>query len=170
MAAISPETLACWVLQQQRLQELHWLEWKTLVDLGQREWQARVAKFVLGAANRSAALARTKHDGHAFMLLGLEPGALIGTTVVDPATVDAGLVRYLGKVGPNYQLEYITLRKQTIAVITVLPVSIGSRPLLARGSFYGPNRSSKTAASMCGAPRPPRRPTRPRLTTCSRSG
>lgn len=108
-----------------------------MVDLGQRGWQARVAKFVLGAANRPPTLAGTTHEGHAFMLLGLEPGAVVGTTVVDPSTVGAGLNRYLGTAGPSYQLDYIALRQKTIAVLTVLPVLNGLRPLLARGSYSG---------------------------------
>lgn len=134
---ITPQELAQWVLQGQALQESHWLEWKSVADLNQREWQARTAKFILGAANRPAALARAMHDGRAFMLLGLEPGQSAGTAVVDPATVDAGLVRYLGTAGPKYHLNYIALRTTTIAVITVLPTPAGHRPYLSRGSFSG---------------------------------
>lgn len=48
---------------------------ESVADLNQREWQARTAKFILGAANRPPALARAAHDGHAFMSLGLSPSS-----------------------------------------------------------------------------------------------
>jgi hypothetical protein len=131
----TPEELARWVVQEESLQESHWLEWKSIADLRQREWQARSAKFVLAAANRPAALARATHEGHAFMLIGLEPGRLVGTTVVDPATIGAGLARYLGSTGPSYLLDYVTLGETVVVVITVLPTPAGHRPYLARGSF-----------------------------------
>lgn len=134
---VTPDELTHWVAQEEPLQESHWLEWKSDADLGQREWQARAAKFVLGAANRPAALARPTQDGHAFMLVGLEPGRVVGTPVVDPATIGAGLARYLGTTGPEYVLDYVQLGAATIAVVTVLPTPDGQRPYLARGSFSG---------------------------------
>lgn len=57
--------------------------------------------------------------------------------MVDPATVGAGLARYLGTVGPGYGLDYIAPEKITVAVVTVQPSLSGSRPYLARGTFSG---------------------------------
>lgn len=70
---IGPEELAARVMNDTAQQETHWLEWKSQVDLSNREWQARVARFILGAANRPSTLAGASHGGHAFMLLGVEP-------------------------------------------------------------------------------------------------
>jgi hypothetical protein len=108
-----------------------------VADLGDREWQARAAKFVLGAANRPVNLARPVHAGHAFFLVGLEAGRVVGTSIVDPAVVGAGLARFLGTVGPSYHLDYVTLQGKAVAVITVLPTATGHRPYVARGTFSG---------------------------------
>ena len=131
---LTPSDLAQWVLEHQTLQETHWLEWKN-VSLGEREWQASAAKFVLGAANRPSSLARTAHGGHAFFLVGVQPGQVVGTPIVDSAVVDAGLARYLGTSGPRYNFNYVTVQGQPVAVVTVLPTATGHRPYLARGSF-----------------------------------
>ena len=40
------------VLSNQVPQESHWLEWKSIADLSQKIWQARSARFILGAANK----------------------------------------------------------------------------------------------------------------------
>lgn len=129
--------LAARVLEDAALQESHWLEWKSAVDLGQRVWHARVARFVLGAANRPRALAAAAHDGHAFMLLGLEPGRAVGTPVVDPAVVGDGLARFLGTAEPHHTLDYVAVAGVTVAVVTVRPTPSGTRPHLARASYSG---------------------------------
>ncbi|MDQ4105140.1 MAG: hypothetical protein M3186_16035 [Actinomycetota bacterium] len=134
---IAPDELAARVFSDTVLQESHWLEWKSAVNLGQREWQARVARFILGAANRPPGLAGASHEGRAFMLLGVEPGRAVGTTEVDLAVVTAGLARYLGSAGPCYVLDYVAFSAVTIAVVTVQPSPSGSRPFLARGTHSG---------------------------------
>jgi hypothetical protein len=133
---INVTDLVEWVRNESVLQESHWLEWKSMADLGQRVWQARVARFVLGAANRPRSLTGP-HEGQAFMLLGVEPGQAHGTNAVDPAQVGQGLARYLGIVGPQYSLDYATIDGLVVAVLTVPPSSAGSRPYLARGTFSG---------------------------------
>jgi hypothetical protein len=125
------------VLQEHALQEGHWLEWKSDADLGRRVWQARAARFILGAANRSRAAATGPYEGNAFLLLGVEPGRAIGTNNVDTALVTQALVRYLGSVGPHYSLDYVTIDGVAVAVFTVPAPPTGNRPYLARGTFSG---------------------------------
>src|SRR5579862_2076736 len=82
--------------------EKHWLEWKLDADLTAREWQAKCAKFILGAANRELDRAASVVGGCAYLVLGAEPGRLQATAMPDPATLDASLRRYLGTEGPLY--------------------------------------------------------------------
>jgi hypothetical protein len=125
------------VLQEPALQEGHWLEWKSEADLDQRVWQARTARFILGAANRPRPTATGPYEGNAFLLLGVEPGRAVGTNIVDPALVTQALVRYLGSVGPTYSLDYVTIDGVAVAAFTVSPPPTGNRPYLARGTFSG---------------------------------
>lgn len=138
---ISPEQLVAKVAAGEESVELHWLEWKTDVDLRQREWQARAAKFILATANRPLAIAESAQRGHAFMLLGIEPGAVVGTPEIDPAEVNSGLTRYLGTAGPGYVLSYVPVEGLSVAVLTVSPTLSGQRPYLARGTLDGPKKS-----------------------------
>lgn len=118
-------------------QETDWLEWKSQADLGERRWQARVARFILGAANRPRTSAAGPHEGSAFLLLGVEPGQASGTNIVDPAVVEQGLSRFLGNRGPVHRLDYVTIGTASIAVITVPQPTPGHRPYLARGTYSG---------------------------------
>lgn len=118
-------------------QETDWLEWKSQADIGQRLWQARAARFILGAANRPRTSATGQHEGSAFLLLGVEPGQACGTNIVDPAVVEQGLSRFLGNSGPVHRLDYVTIGPATVAVITVPQPTPGNRPYLARGTYSG---------------------------------
>lgn len=100
-------------------------------------WQARAARFILGAANRSRPAATGPYEGNAFLLLGVEPGRAMGTNIVDPAKITQALVRYLGSVGPHYSLDYVTVDGGAVAVSTVPVPPTGNRPYLARGTFSG---------------------------------
>jgi hypothetical protein len=127
--------LVQFVLSEPTAKETDWLEWKSRADLGQRLWQARVARFILAAANRPRASGAGPHNGQAFLLLGIEPGQAYGTKTVDPAVVEQGLARYLGTVGPPHSLEYVEVQGVAVAVITVPPSTPGTRPYLARGTL-----------------------------------
>jgi len=124
------------VYAHQLLQESHWLEWKSQADLADKAWLARVARFVLGVANRSRGSNPGPYEGRAFLLLGAEPGQVTGTSVVDPAVVTQGLQRFLGTPGPQYAIDYVaTVGGAIVAVVTVPPPPPGNRPYLARASF-----------------------------------
>ncbi|WP_430336270.1 hypothetical protein [Rhodococcus sp. ACT016] len=51
--------------------ERHFLELKSQIDLSSTGGGAKVAKFVLGAANRDPEQAAKRFDGHALMVLGV---------------------------------------------------------------------------------------------------
>lgn len=123
------------VLEDRAAQESDWLEWKSQADLSQRLWQARIARFILAAANRPVTSSALPYQGSAFLLLGVEPGNAHGVSIVDPAVIEQCLARFLGPGGPVHRLDYVAIGSVTVAVVTVAQPVRGSRPYLARGSF-----------------------------------
>lgn len=59
--------------------ETHWLEMKSSLDLS-RTGAAKIAKFILGAANRQPEAAASALDGYALMVLG-SPTAPLGASI-----------------------------------------------------------------------------------------
>jgi hypothetical protein len=73
------------------LQENEHLEWKSGYDLGKRPDAGEVAKQLVGFANRDPARAQRQTGGFAYVLLGIEPGAVTGVPVGTRPTLRIGL-------------------------------------------------------------------------------
>lgn len=73
------------------LQDLDWLEWKRTIDLTRPAGRFEVASFVLGAANRDPAKAAADAEGTAYLLAGVEPGAIYGVPRPDVAQIEDGV-------------------------------------------------------------------------------
>ncbi len=117
--------------------EAHWLEWKSQLNLSQRDGQATVAKFVLGAANRPSRVCNTAAGGYAYMVVGAEPSNLSGQVMPDPADLDNGLRRYLGQGGPLFSVHPVVFNGTEVVVVVVHPSPVGSRPFLCQKEFAG---------------------------------
>jgi hypothetical protein len=99
--------------------ESDWLEWKSRVDLhDRRSRMEHVVRHVLGFANRDPGRAANVAEGCAYLLLGVEPGAVHGIDRIDPATLESWLLPYLG---PDLQWDAapVELDGKTVLVITV---------------------------------------------------
>ena len=68
--------------------ETDWLEWKSGMDLRQRETQVAIARHILGMANRRVADAQRQAGGCGYIVIGAEPGSISGVTEIDPADLD----------------------------------------------------------------------------------
>jgi len=85
------------VVQADPNNESTWIEWKsTLVLDGKSSQCHHIAKHVLGFSNRSVATARHHAGGFAYMLVGAEPGNLVGVTSVDHAVLRPRIERQVG--------------------------------------------------------------------------
>ncbi len=60
--------------------EHDWIEWKSSLELSSAEGKWHVAKQVLGFSNRTVETALRHAGGHAYLLVGVEPGAITGVT------------------------------------------------------------------------------------------
>ncbi|MBC2904817.1 helix-turn-helix domain-containing protein [Streptomyces cupreus] len=74
-----------------------WLEWKSTLELNKAAGRFTVAKAILGFANRMPDVASQWAEGHAYVLVGVEPGNLCGTPEFDPADLFPWLTQYTGE-------------------------------------------------------------------------
>lgn len=109
-------------------QETQAVEWKSTLDLDDRGWRARVAKGILGFANRDPDVAVRWFEGCAYFVGGASPGEANGTKVFDAAKVESMLMPYLGKepAGPVWSSDYVEVDGKSVLVVTVEPPRWGS--------------------------------------------
>ena len=86
--------------------EKHYLEVKRELDFSSREETTKVAKFILGAANRLPTVALRNFGGYAVMVVGAEkgglPGVPAGTEILD---IEQKTDKFLQPGGPFWDLE-----------------------------------------------------------------
>jgi hypothetical protein len=106
--------------------ETHYLEWKSDYDLTSSEGQFKVARTILGMANRPVELAARFFGGVGYMVVGAEVNNVAGTRAVDSAILQNGIGRYLGIDGPEWYPQSVTVDGKTVLVFVVEPPKIGS--------------------------------------------
>ena len=104
--------------------EPDWLEWKREADLSDRRWQATIAKFIAGFANRDPMVAQRSAKGCAYLVIGAEPENLVGVDPIDNAQLLAGVSRFIGGVARWYP-QYIDISGKSVLVIIVEPPNHG---------------------------------------------
>lgn len=107
--------------------ETDWVEWKRSIDFSTAEGRFPLAKNVLGMANRMPETALRNLGGYGYILVGAEPGSIVGVDPVDPARLHDWIDPYIGATGPDWQPRYLTVDDKTLAVIEVAPPRHGDR-------------------------------------------
>lgn len=103
--------------------ERYFLEAKSEVNLSSRRDQAKVAKFILGAANRDKDLALRRFGGHALMVLGVGHGEVIGVPAFEAKDLAVTVQRLIGADGPRWDFERIKIADKDVIVVIVDPPS-----------------------------------------------
>lgn len=120
--------------------EKHYLEVKRQLDFSSKEETTKVAKFILGAANRLPATAERHFGGYAVMVIGAEKGSLpgvpAGTEVLD---IEQKINKFLLPGGPQWELERAPADTpgQEVLFILVDPPQDGDPIYLCRADFQG---------------------------------
>jgi hypothetical protein len=105
--------------------ETHWLEMKSSLDLS-RSGAAKIAKFIIGAANRLPEVAASAIEGHALMVLGVAEGTLVGIDPVEDLELEKRLTPFLGAEGPRWDTERVGIASgRDVLVIIVEPPKAG---------------------------------------------
>jgi hypothetical protein len=121
------ELLIDYVLGTSPNNETNWLEWKRGLDLSTPAGRFEVSRHILGFGNRHPDRAGINMGGCAYLVLGAEPGNLVGQPSIDPADLQAGLQAYVSHDGPQWSPVWIPRNGLDVLVITVEPPQWGDR-------------------------------------------
>lgn len=106
--------------------ERYFLELKSEVDLTTEDGRAKVAKFVLGAANRMPDKAARRLGGYGLMVLGIAKGRLPGIPFFEAKDLAKTVKKYVGAAGPGWDFERIPVGGgRDVIVIVVDPPKWG---------------------------------------------
>ncbi|MEV0079009.1 hypothetical protein AB0H58_21620 [Nocardia neocaledoniensis] len=101
--------------------ETHYLEAKSDVDVRTKAGGVKVAKFVLGAANRMPDVAAKYFEGHALMVLGVTHGAIDGVDQIDEKDLRSRVGQYTGSGSkPGWEIRQLPIVNTNKVVLVVL--------------------------------------------------
>jgi len=112
--------------------ETFYLEVKGPLDLTTKRDLAKVAKFILGAANRMPAVASRAFEGYAVLVIGVGDGVAVGVAPIEPLTISKGVLPYLGAEGPHWDVVRVPVSGSTkeVLVVVVDPPRVGQSPFI----------------------------------------
>jgi hypothetical protein len=120
--------------------ENHYLELKRQLDFSSRDETTKIAKFILGAANRLPATAERHFGGYAVMVIGAEKGGLPGVPAgTEVLAIEEKINKFLHPGGPQWELERAPADTpgQEVIFILVDPPQDGDPIYLCRAPYQG---------------------------------
>jgi hypothetical protein len=112
--------------------ESEWIEWKIAVDGADAAREPLltatagelIARAVLGFANRMPEVAENWAEGHAYLLIGVQPGEVRGVRSSDPEKIHSRVRPYVGGL-ISWRPEYTTVDGRQALVVIVDPPRLG---------------------------------------------
>lgn len=119
-----------------------YLEVKSAIEMGSRHATAKVAKFLLGAANRQPREAEQHFHGYAVLVIGAQKGAAPGVPRGTEAhELEDRLRPYLGPQFPPFEFGRIGVDDASeVLFIIAQPPQNGQPPFPCHKSFHGGDR------------------------------
>ncbi|GAA4549251.1 hypothetical protein [Pseudonocardia xishanensis] len=119
--------------------ETGYLEVKSTIDLTQTSDLIKIAKFLLGTANRPVETASAHFQGHSVLILGAARGVAPGVSRdVEPHQIANRLSPYLGPSFPSYEFGRVPVGPDRDVLFVVgAPPQIGQGPFPCHKSFHG---------------------------------
>ena len=116
--------------------ERNFFEVKSDVDLTTKVGRAKLAKFVLGAANRDPAMAARRFDGHALLILGVESGDFQGIPPFEAHEVQGDVAKFTGVLGPEWDFDQLVAADgRSVFVAYVMPPDPAKQPWVCQADF-----------------------------------
>lgn len=100
--------------------ERHFLEMKSDVDLGTILGAAKVAKFILGAANRLPEKADKRFGGSALLVLGISQDSITGIPFFEAMDLERHVKKYIGDDGPHWDFERVRVSGDRDVIIVIV--------------------------------------------------
>ncbi|SMQ72340.1 hypothetical protein SAMN06295909_2637 [Plantibacter sp. VKM Ac-1784] len=121
------------------LAERHYLELKGPSDLSSKVSLQKVAKFILGAANRMPDRAAEAFEGYGVMIVGVTVNGAEGVPPVEMLTLAKIIQPILGADGPRWDIVRVAAVEPSRQVVLILvdPPRIGQPPFVCRSSGEG---------------------------------
>ncbi|GAA1214465.1 hypothetical protein [Rhodoglobus aureus] len=99
--------------------ERHYLEIKSDIDPSKNEL-AKIAKYILGSANRMPERAATAFEGYGVLVIGVAPGKITGVPSIEILEIDKVVSAYIGPNGPQWDLIHVPVVDSTNTVLVIL--------------------------------------------------
>lgn len=112
--------------------ERHYLEVKSGLDLTTKKDQAKLAKFILGAANRMPDKAAVAFEGYGVMVVGVSKGAAVGVAPIEVLTIEKAVQPFIGADGPKWDIVRVAVPDSDNDVLLLLvdPPKWGQPPFV----------------------------------------
>lgn len=133
--------------------ETEWLEWKSGLDFATIEACFAVAKGILGFSNRDPGVAARFAGGHAYFVLGAEPGSIAGQPSIDNDDVVKKVTPFVGSE-VSWRPHWAEVDGKSVLVIEVDPPNWGDRSHPLQKQFQDPKSSRSFMAGQLFVRRP----------------
>lgn len=119
--------------------ERHYLEVKSTLDLTTKKDQAKLAKFILGAANRMPDQAAPVFEGYGLMVIGASHGEARGIPPIEALEIQKAVLPFIGADGPRYDILRVAVAggEREVLIVLVDPPGLGQSPFICRKSGDG---------------------------------
>jgi hypothetical protein len=143
---LAAQRLVAAIAEHGDLVERHYLELKSTLNLSTKKDREKIAKFILGAANRMPAIAATAFEGYAALVIGVSKSVVAGIPPVEMMDIAKVVQQYVGAAGPRWDVVWVPIEGSANQVLVVLV----DPPKAGQGPF--PCRSSGDSLTNCSAP------------------
>lgn len=133
---LAAQQLIAAVAEQGDLAERHYLELKSTLNLATKKDKEKIAKFILGAANRLPDIAATAFEGYGVMIIGVAEKSVVGIPPVEMMEISRVIQQFVGAAGPRWDILWVPIESSPNQVLVILvdPPRRGQGPFPCRAN------------------------------------